>query len=101
MKTAKKLISIILLSVLCLGIPILGASLAESGEQQAVIGRFFSSITSGDWESWANLFIGPYRAERLAFVNNEQNKLNNVGILTVRTALLTECERIKTYVPKG
>ena len=32
MKTAKKLISIILLIVLCLGIPILGASLAESGE---------------------------------------------------------------------
>ena len=101
MKTAKKLISIILLIVLCLGIPILGASLAESGEQQAVIGSFFSSINSGDWESWANLFIGPYRAERLAFVNNEQNKLNNVGILTVRTALLTECERIKTYMPQG
>lgn len=101
MKRAKRLISIIVIISLCFGMLALGASLAESGEQQAVIGRFFSAMDSGDWESWAGLFIGTYREERLAFVNNEQNKLNNVGILTVRGARLEECERIKTYVPQG
>lgn len=101
MRTAKKLIALILVVALCPCFITLGEELAESGEQRAVINSFFSFINAGDWESWADLFIGTYREERLAFVNNEQNKLNNIGILTVRTAILTECERIKTYVPQG
>ncbi|MCL1823947.1 MAG: hypothetical protein FWG44_07060 [Oscillospiraceae bacterium] len=105
MKKQIKKISVLAIMAIAVNILVLPAFSVSGNNQrnltnnESLVSDFVQSI--GDWDSWLSYYTISAQEMYYDFINDSDNRANNMGILTVTSASVLSIEKIDNiYAPK-
>lgn len=102
MKKFNKILSAMmsLVIIMSLSVSALATDVQMSSNEALVIG-YLESINSGNWDNWVSYYAPDIQGDYQAFVSNNSNLENNIGILTVNSVDVLSVEKVdNSYAPK-
>ena len=102
MKKFNKLLSVMLslAIIMSLSVSAMAADVQTSSNEAMVI-DYLESINSGNWDNWVSYYAPDVQEDYQAFVSNDSNLENNIGILTVNSVDVLSVEKVdNSYAPK-
>ena len=73
----------------------------QMNSNEAMVVDYLESINSGNWDNWVSYYAPDIQGDYQAFVSNDSNLENNIGILTVSSVDVLTVKKVdNSYAPK-
>ena len=93
----KKMMAIVIVALMCIqaiAMPTSALNTIPVVDQTQVIYDSFELINRGDWNNWSQCFASEVQKDYEKLVSKPENFINNIGILTVKTAEVQSIEKV-------